>query len=470
VYARTITVGHGTQFEEDSITSGIAVAATGDTVLVASGIYDVSSGEVFPMALKNGIALVGEHVGSKPDIRGDGAHSVICCDNVCDVLLSGLRVSDGSAEKGGGLRVGSSSVETDDCVFSNNVAGYAGGSMFTQDATVTVTSCTITSSQTAARYSEGGGCCVKNSVADLNGCSIVGNSAGSGGGGICADGGEVTVRDCMIEDNHAEGGGGLLVLSAATRVLGCRIVGNDASVGAGIYVSDGKATIYDCEIRGNRGIGSGGLGMFAGSAVLSNCVIAENESVQYGAFNLVGSATLTNCTISGNRSETEAVVRLALSELRATSCVFWNDASEEISLGFFATVDMKCSDVEGGWEGLGNIDSDPRFVDAEGGDFRLQMDSPCIDSASINGPETDILGNPRPIDIAGVGRDGTCDAFDMGAYEYTEGGVGPCTPTPTAEPTPTPTMDLAADINGDDRVDARDLLILLADWKKATGG
>jgi hypothetical protein len=30
-------------------------------------------------------------------------------------------------------------------------------------------------------------------------------------------------------------------------------------------------------------------------------------------------------------------------------------------------------------------------------------------------------------------------------------------------------MDLAADINGDDRVDARDLLILLADWKKQTG-
>ena len=64
---------------------------------------------------------------------------------------------------------------------------------------------------------------------------------------------------------------------------------------------------------------------------------------------------------------------------------------------------------------MGNIDANPLFVNAAGGNFRLQAGSPCIDAGTNTGaPTDDIEGNPRPID----GDGDTIAVTDMGAYEY----------------------------------------------------
>ena len=59
---------------------------------------------------------------------------------------------------------------------------------------------------------------------------------------------------------------------------------------------------------------------------------------------------------------------------------------------------MNYSCYQGGWfgSGTGNIDADPLFVDAAGGDLALTGRSPCIDAADGDkAPATDIEGKPR---------------------------------------------------------------------------
>jgi hypothetical protein len=65
------------------------------------------------------------------------------------------------------------------------------------------------------------------------------------------------------------------------------------------------------------------------------------------------------------------------------------------------------SDIEGGYNGTGNIDLDPRFA-SEYDDLHQWANSPVIDAGmNVGCPGFDLDGVPRPIG-------GTCD---MGAYE-----------------------------------------------------
>ena len=75
-------------------------------------------------------------------------------------------------------------------------------------------------------------------------------------------------------------------------------------------------------------------------------------------------------------------------------------------------VAVSYSDIQGTvWPGTGNINGDPQFVDAAGGDLRLRRGSPAIDAgsnAAVPGwVTTDLAGWARIIN-------GT---VDMGAYE-----------------------------------------------------
>ncbi len=69
------------------------------------------------------------------------------------------------------------------------------------------------------------------------------------------------------------------------------------------------------------------------------------------------------------------------------------------------------SNVQNGYDGTGNIDTDPGFVNPRKEYFRLGKDSPCINAGNndaANLPQTDLAGKPRINDLI----------VDMGAYEY----------------------------------------------------
>jgi hypothetical protein len=153
---------------------------------------------------------------------------------------------------------------------------------------------------------------------------------------------------------------------------------------------------------GSPNFGDGGGVLVNGSegpmmATLRNCLITGNDASDGGGVSVFqnGSATLDRCTIAGNIAITGTGGGLGVvtGSVTVTNCILWDNSTGQIS-GPLGTVTVTYSDVEGGFDGTGNIDADPLFSDAPNGDFTLDCVSPCIDA-----------GNPA----------GT----DMGAFEAT---------------------------------------------------
>ncbi len=92
----------------------------------------------------------------------------------------------------------------------------------------------------------------------------------------------------------------------------------------------------------------------------------------------------------------------------------------------WSSITVSYSDVQGGWNGTGNINANPLFVNPTGGDYHLSSGSPCIDAGDPNfvpSPgETDIDGQPRVMDGNGDG----VARVDMGADEFVRIDSGIC--------------------------------------------
>jgi predicted outer membrane repeat protein len=124
-----------------------------------------------------------------------------------------------------------------------------------------------------------------------------------------------------------------------------------------------------------------------------------------------------NCTFIGNSATSGGAIYCkqgissSRTEVSITNCIFWDNSNEQISRGSgTATVSYSC--IQGGYQGVGNIDANPLFVGLSGDDYHLLPASLCIDTGDPNyvaeEDETDLDGNPRVIG----GR------IDMGAYEF----------------------------------------------------
>jgi len=184
------------------------------------------------------------------------------------------------------------------------------------------------------------------------------------------------------------------------------VTGADNATLDGFTVTGGSANG-----TGNNGIG-GGMYNWYSSPTVTNCTFLSNSAWDGGGgmVNWYSSPTVTNCTFSSN-----SVGGILNWEYlpTVTNCILW-DNDYEISNGDNLTTVTYC-DIQGGYSGEGNIDANPMFADPAGGDYHLQLGSPCIDAGTnVGAPTEDIEGNPRPIDGDG---DGDADT-DMGAYEY----------------------------------------------------
>jgi len=234
--------------------------------------------------------------------------------------------------------------------------------------------------------------------------------------------------------------------------------GDSVFVLPGVYneniVFDGKA-ITVSGIGGAPiidGDGYWGVSFFDGEtseSVLKNVIITN---CYMGIFLSGSSPTISNVNIVGNMFGIEAYSQ---SEPDVANCILWDNSDGDV---FGCEVNYSCIErsLEGG--GIGNINKNPYFVDAAGGDYHLRsrrgrywaehdvwvldyVDSPCIDGGSI---DYDPVREPVP----------NGGKINMGAY----GGTMQASMSDRR---------LHGDIKRDGRVDMEDISILSMNWLKS---
>ncbi len=250
----------------------------------------------------------------------------------------------------------------------------------------------------------------------------------SGGAGMMNDEGSPVIRNCVFTGGSGFGGGVTNCFHGSPTFNGCLFANNRGPFGGGLanFLVD-NAAIINCRFTANTAFpfDGGGVGNIESSSAFINCIFTGNTAASGGGMrNLRNSVPLViNCTFSDNSASASpggAISSRDTSFAIVANSVLWANSPGEIE----GTAAVSYSNVQGGFTGTGNIDSDPLFVDPANGDYHLSPGSPSIDAGDNTtvplGVTTDLDGNPRYIDIFAVADtgNGTLPIVDMGAYEH----------------------------------------------------
>ena len=316
-------------------------------------------------------------------------------------------------------------------------------------------------------YSRGGGVYCNDYSASIVGCTFQNNYATSDGGAVFQESLDLPyyqsllIKDCVFEDNLSIRNGGAVCsygtpihneFGAAACIVNCSFSDNSADKGGAIAYSKVQGTwnIYNndmgdiegCFFQGNFGMEGGAVCVDYSSIHITNCVFADQIAENGGAIAFFGMEEghlgdypnqISESTFTSNSATNGGALYIYDYDgdnsityntyLDVTACILWGDSAIEGYLNTkelsFASpnehtqhqnecINITYSVIQGGYTGTGNINQDPLFVDAENEDYKLQANSPCIDSG---GPIQDRWNDIRGF-LRVVGQ-----SVDMGAYE-----------------------------------------------------
>jgi parallel beta-helix repeat protein len=416
-----------------NIQDAINSSFTGDTILVADGIYRFGNMIVGPAnnRIYTGLRTLTIQSVNGPEvtiIKGAGTGSGIRCATLANgSVLSGFTLMNGMSSYGGGgvfcqssdclvtnciLTANTNSTPfypgggafrgvLVDCLLTNNVSTSAGGGAGSN----TLINCTLVGNRGGGAY----GCSLSN-------CLLIANVSGGNGGGAVFS----VLNNCIASNNAAAGNGGGFYLCTASDSL---ISSNRATgSGGGAYSN----ILNNCVLQEN--FGSSGGGAYGG--VLINCIIVSNSTSLGGQGGGAKYGILKNCLLTGNA----AYLGAGIADVVANNCtivgnvaigsgygagsyygqlnnsiIYYNEAGA-YSATYNSLLTNCCASSLPLTFTANSFTNEPRFVDAINGDFHLQSDSPCINAGnnSLTTNTNDLDGNPQ---IVG----GT---VDVGAYEY----------------------------------------------------
>jgi len=312
-------------------------------------------------------------------------------------------------------------------------------------------------------------------TATLDRVAITNNFMRGSGGGICNDGGTLTVRDTNITGNCAcfFGSGGGIYSTGTVLLERVTLTGNraDAGDGGGIFsgvLETAALTMRDSVINDNEttapfGYRRGGGVAAGGTTTAANLTISGNRTSpeqwnspdvdsRGGGLYLYGTVTLTNVTVADNQTETSAggLFFNGSGTLTITNTIIAGNTGGDCEGPITSAGHNIAGDSTCGLTGPGDmtgVDAMLTSLSDNGGPTQthaLLPGSPAIDAGDDAAcPEADQRGAPRPVDGDGTGG----VACDIGAYEAGSNVPTPAPPSPTATP-PLPVIIGDADCGG----------------------
>ena len=402
IYVSPDGTGDGSSWAQATrdLQSAIFKSHLGDySIWVKEGTYTGDPKEKYAFSLLQKSNLYGGFKGDEPydydlSMRDFEAHPTVLDGNHTQGVVSvtaptgdhtsfidGFTIQNGNAPQGSGILT-SNTILLRNCKLCHNYTQGNGGGLsnHTSSESILVEDCAFFDNE--AKRS--GGAVNNSGNAIFSNCWFYDNRAGTDGGAIrCNSNGEQNCfTNCIISNNTAQNGGGIACSGQKPVFWNCLISNNTAETGGGCHFRAGEAYLFNCTIVKNEAIADFG-GVYTSNSTqnsIRNCIIWGNVS-QGETAQIDPMAAYLHCAVQDDKSELELNFDA-------------NAENDGDSPGFY--VRFSHADVTAGNTG-------------QGGDWRLQSNSLCIDRVdSIAGqPSTDLGGNPRI----------KHNRVDLGAYE-----------------------------------------------------
>jgi hypothetical protein len=209
-----------------------------------------------------------------------------------------------------------------------------------------------------------------------------------GGGIYCAPLSSPTIKNNIITKNKAVFGGGIYCAPWSSPTIRRNVVSENqaAQFGGGIFSNMASPLIVNNRIVANHASGSGG-GIFCNRDAprITNNIFSQNKAKSGGGISCDRSfCTIINDTITGNAGTYGGGVFFEGGAVKILNCILWENGDDLYSARFSGGSRPDHSNIgDGDFRGVnGNISADPLFADQANGDFRLQPDSPCVDTGN----------------------------------------------------------------------------------------
>lgn len=360
-------------------------------------------------------------------------------------MLQGFSIQNGSGQlfsgliMGGGVLCLNASAQILDNKITGNTAELGAGiTVYSNVAAPRVSGNHISYNYTSGTASQRGGGIYWLGHLDITHNIFLQNFAGSGGGlygvgdGVISDnkflnnsvanmGGGIVIHDSskpevknnFFKENTSAYGGAICCRMAASPILNQNIMNKNLATmkGGGVYcAAHSKVQIRQSQfIENTAGLLGGGVsGTLSSSIDVSNSLFFKNTADKGGAMDSdLGDYKLWGCSLANNWVTTSAgAINLKNAQATVVNSILWENGPSAIQ----GSAKISFSNVQYGFPGTGNINTNPLFRDLDNGDLHLTYPSPCRDTGSNNSAygSFDFENDAR---IAG-------GKTDMGADEY----------------------------------------------------